>query len=104
MGCGVGPVRAPAGGLGSTSQGFAQHHRVGADGNRPRDVTAGLHPTIGDDLDVTTRLLQMTTACPGGIGDGSRLADPQSQYLPGHACVAGAHADKDAGRSGSHEV
>ena len=98
------PVEAAAGRLVGAGQRRADHHGVGAAGDRLGDVAAGAHAAVGDDLDVLAGLEHVRRARAGDVGDRRRLRDAEAEDAARRARGAGADADEHAGRAGAHEV
>ena len=82
----------------------AEHHRVGAAGDRLGDVAAGAHAAVGDHVHVDAGLVEVADAGAGGVGDGGRLRHADAEDAAGRALMPGPHADEDADRAGAHEV
>ncbi len=98
------PVEAAAGRLLGAGERGADHHRVGAAGDRLRNVTAGAHATVGDHVHVLARLEQVLDAGGRRVGDGRGLRDADAEHAAGRARVAGADSDENAFCGGSHQV
>src|SRR5260370_8866534 len=98
------PVESPAGRLVGAGERGAEHHRVGAAGDRLGDVAAGAHAPVGDHVDVDAGLVEVADAGAGGVGDGGGLRDADTEDAAGRALMPGAHADEDADGAPAHEV
>ena len=98
------PVEAAAGRLLGAGQRRADHHRVGAAGDRLRDVAAGAHAAVGDHVAVLAGLQHVLGAGRGDVGDRGRLGDADPEHAAGSAGGAGADPDQDANRAGAHQV
>src|SRR5258708_5570285 len=82
----------------------ADHHRVGAARDGLGDVAARRHAAVGDDVDVHTRLVEVTDTRPGRVRDRGRLRYADAEHAAGRARVTRADADEDADRAGAHQV
>src|SRR5215207_77274 len=82
----------------------AEHHRVGAAGDRLGDVAAGPHAAVRDHVHVDAGLVEVADASAGGVGDRSRLRHADSEDAAGRALMPGTHADEDADRARPHEM
>src|SRR2546421_1772006 len=98
------PVEAPAGRLVRAGERGAEHHRVGAAGDRLGDVAARAHAPVGDHVDVDAGLVEVPDAGAGGVGDSGRLRHADAEDAAGRALMPGAHADEDADGARAHEV
>ena len=98
------PVEAVARRLVGARQRRADHHRVGAAGDRLRDVAARAHAAVGDHAAVVARLEHVLRARGRHVGDRGRLRDADAEHAAGGARRAGADADEHAGRARAHEV
>ena len=98
------PVEAVARRLVGARQRGADHHRVGAAGDRLRDVAARAHAAVGDHAAVVARLEHVLRARGRHVGDRGRLRDADAEHAAGGARRAGADADEHAGRARAHEV
>src|SRR2546430_4922232 len=98
------PVEPAAGRLVRAGERGAEHHRVGAAGDRLGDVATGAHAAVGDHVDVDAGLVEMADASAGGVGDGGGLRHADAEDAPGRALMPGAHTDEDADGAGAHEV
>ena len=98
------PVVAAARSLLRLRERRADHDRVGAAGDRLRDVAARAHAAVGDHVHVLARLQQVLDARGRGVGDRSRLRDAHAEHSSRRARVPGPDADEHALGSGAHQV
>ena len=98
------PVEAVAGRLVGARERRADHHRVGAAGDRLRDVAAGAHPAVGDHAAVVAGLEHVLRARGRDVGDRGRLRDADAEHAARGARRAGADADQHAGGARAHQV
>ena len=69
----------------------ADHHGVGAAGERLRDVSSVAHPAVGDHAAVLAGLEHVLGARGRHVGDRGRLRDADAEHPAGGA--GGARAD-----------
>ena len=98
------PVEAVARRLVGARQRRADHHGVGAAGDRLRDVAAVAHAAVGDHLAVLARLEHVLGAGRRDVGDRRRLRDADAEHAARGARRAGADADEHGRRAGAHQV
>ena len=98
------PVEAVAGRLVGARERGADHHRVGAAGERLRDVAAVAHPAVGDHAAVLAGLEHVLRAGGRHVGDRGRLRDADAEHAAGGARGAGADAHEHGRRAGAHQV
>ena len=98
------PVEAAARRLVGARERRADHHRVGAAGERLRDVAAVAHAAVGDHLHVLARLEHVLRAGRLHVGDRGGLRDADPEHAARGAGGARADADEHADRAGAHEV
>ncbi len=98
------PVEAATGCLLGAGEGRADHHRVGAAGDRLGDVAAGPHAAVADHVHVLAGLQHVLGPGRGDVGDRGRLRDADPEHAAGGAGGAGADPDQDADRPGPHQV
>src|SRR4051794_25764999 len=98
------PSEAAAGRFVRARERRADHHRVGAAGDRLRDVAARPHAAIGDDLHVLPGLEHVRRPRARDVGDRRRLRHAEAEDAARRARRAGADADEHARRAGAHEV
>ena len=98
------PVEPVPGRLVGARERRADHHGVGAAGDRLGEVAAVAHPAVGDHLAVVARLEHVLGAGRRDVGDrgGLRHADPQ--HAARGARRARADADQHGRRAGPHQV
>ena len=98
------PVVAAAGRLVRAGHRRADHHGVGATGDRLGDVAAGAHAAVGDHVAVAAGLVQVLAPRGRRVGDrgGLRHADPE--HAARRARVARSDPDQHADRAGPHQV
>ena len=82
----------------------ADHHRVGAAGDRLGDVAAGAHAAVGDHVAVAAGLVQVLAARGRSIGDRGGLGHADPEHATGGARVAGADPDQHTDRARAHQV
>jgi hypothetical protein len=92
-------VVAAAGRLVGARQRRADHHGVGAAGDRLGDVAARAHAAVGDDLGVLAGLQHVLGAGGRDVGDRRRLRDAEAEHAARGARRAGTDADEHAGRA-----
>ena len=95
---------AAAGRLVGARQRGADHHGVGAAGDRLRDVAAGAHASVGDHVAVAAGLVLVLAAGGRRVGDRRGLRDADAEHAARGARVAGAHAHQHADGAGAHQV
>src|SRR5437763_15382599 len=94
------PVVAAAGGLGGTREGRADHHGIGARGERLAHVAARRHAAVGDDGNVAAGLLVVEIARGGRVRRRRHLRYAEAEHLAARAGGARPHADQQ--RVGTH--
>ena len=98
------PVVAAPGSLLAAGERRADHHGVGAAGDRLRDVAAGPHAAVGDHVAVLAGLEHVLGARRRDVGDRRRLRDADPEHAARGAGGARADADEDADGAGPHQV
>src|SRR5436190_5024735 len=82
----------------------ADHHGIGTARDRLRDVAAGAHPAVGDDVAVLAGLEHVLRAGGRDVDDRGRLRNADPEHAARRAGGARADADEDADGAGAHEV
>ncbi len=99
------PVAAAAGRLGRAGQRRADHHRVGAAGDRLGDVAGAAHAAVGDDVHVAAAgLVHVVAAGRGDVGDRGGHRHRDAEHVARGVRGAAAEADEHARRAGAHQV
>src|SRR5690606_15912698 len=65
---------------------------------------SGAHASVGDDVHVTTGLIEIADPGAGGVGDRRRLRNTHAEHTPGGAGGTGTDPDQHAHRSRPHQV
>ena len=87
-----------------TGERRADHHRVRATGESLGDIATLAHATVGDDVDVDTRLVEVTHARTRDVGNRRRLGHANAEHRARRARVTWTDPDEDARRARAHEV
>ena len=98
------PVVAVPGRLVGAGERRADHHGVGAAGERLRDVAAVAHAAVGDHLHVLARLEHVLRARRRDVRDRRGLRDADAEHAARGAGGARPDADEHADRAGAHQV
>ncbi len=99
------PVHALAGSLGGAGQRRAEHHRVGAKGERLDEAAGIAHAAVRDHLHVSTAgLVHVVAARLGDVRDGGGHRRVHADRVAVGGDRAAAEADKHAGSAGAHQM
>ena len=82
----------------------ADHHRIGARGERLGDVTPDSHTAIGDDLDAAATLVQPGFARGGDVTGRGHLRHADTEHTSSGAGGTWTDPDQDAGDAGLHQL
>ena len=82
----------------------ADHHRVGADRDRLREIATCAHPAVGDHIAVLAGLEHVLRTGGGDIGDRGCLRHAEAENAAGRAGGTGSDADEHADSAGAHQV